>query len=248
MNAFNVRLMTAALLLAPAARAQTNGLDVNIRSGVDRAEQARRAKDPGYAQDASKRKRLYFLAHIRWENNGKNLEKPVDANAMAKQVNDVLQAQGFHPVKPGQIPDVVITVVYGRGVPPNPLLNPREPGRPYLSDSPINSVFPDQKQYVGREEKIQRVRNQEKLMIEVRAWEYPPPKDPKKMEKLVWLTTMYVDDPDHRDLNEISAKMLADGAPYFDHHLDRENEVLIRNPPPDGHVKVGSPEVVPEAK
>ena len=28
-------------------------------------------------------------------------------------------------------------------------------------------------------------------------------------QEMVWMTTMHVDDPEHRDLNEISTKMLA---------------------------------------
>ena len=245
-----VRRLILALLLASAVRAQNQGegLDVNIRSGIDRAEQAKREHDSAYAQDATQRKRLYFLAHIQEEKNGQNLKKPVDATALAQQLNQALAAQGFHAVKPGQVPDIVITVKYGRGVPPNPYTGFKEPGRPDLSDTGTNGFVAQHKKYVGLNEKFARVFNQEKLIIEVRAWEYPPPKDPKKREKLVWLTTMYVDYPDHRDLNEISAKMLAQGAPYFDHHIDRESEVQIRNLPPEGRVKVGAPEVVPEPK
>ncbi len=224
------------------------GLDVSVRSGIDRAEQAKREKDPAYAHDNSKRKRLYFLAHIQEEKNGRNLMHPVNANVLARQLNEVLASQGFHAVASGQTPDIVITVKYGRGVPPNVLSGFREPGRPVMSDSGTNGFIPNQKKFVGREERIQRVRNQEKLIIEVRAWEYPPPRDPKEKEKLMWLTTAYIDDPDHRDLNEISAQMLSQAAPYFDHHIDRESEIQIHNLPPEGHVKVGSPEVVPDSK
>jgi hypothetical protein len=62
------------------------------------------------------------------------------------------------------------------------------------------------------------------------------------------MTTIYVDDPDHRDLNVIAEKMLATGAPYFDRHIDREKEVVINTALPEGHVKVGAPEVVPPSK
>jgi len=232
-------------------------MDVNIRSGIDRAEQARREKDPAYAQDASKRKRLYFLAHIQEEKNGFKLMKPVDAMALARQLNEALAKQGFRAIKPGEVPDIIITVKYGVGNPPNPYTGYKEPGRPDLSDSGTNGLVVDHKTYVGLEEKRQRVSAQvgpdimmstPKLLMEVRAWEYPPPQDPKKREKLLWLTTMYVDDPDHRDLNQISEKMLAKAAPYFDHHLDRESDVHIRVPLPEGHVKVGTPEVVGSPK
>ncbi len=85
----------------------------------------------------------------------------------------------------------------------------------------------------------------EKLAIEVRAWKYPPPADPNQDEELLWATTMVVDDPDHRDLNLIAAKMIAAGAPLFDRHLNREDPVSTWENVPDGHVKVGAPEVVP---
>jgi hypothetical protein len=58
------------------------------------------------------------------------------------------------------------------------------------------------------------------------------------------MTTMHVDDPDHRDLNEIAPKLLASGAPFFDRPIDREQEVVISRPVREGQVKVGTPEVV----
>ncbi len=116
--------------------------------------------------------------------------------------------------------------------------------------------------FVGVEERRQRLfkrqgpmdtdRPEDKLFIQVRAWQYPPPADPKKMTKLLWITTMIVDDPDHRDLNLISEQMLAKGAFYFDRHINRDDDVVINTvsgfrgngPPPEGQVKVGPVEVV----
>jgi hypothetical protein len=80
----------------------------------------------------------------------------------------------------------------------------------------------------------------------VRAWEYDP--DLAKKQKMVWMTTMHVDDPEHRDLNEISTKMLAAGAHYFDRRIGVEKEVVVAAAVPEGHVKVGTPEVVAPAK
>lgn len=59
---------------------------------------------------------------------------------------------------------------------------------------------------------------------------------------------MYSDDADHRDLNEISATLLEKGAPYFDKPIEREGELKFWTPVPQGHVNVGTPEVVPEKK
>ena len=80
----------------------------------------------------------------------------------------------------------------------------------------------------------------------MKAWKYSP--DPKQKLKLLWMTTMEVDDPDHRDLNEIYQKLLAAGAPHFDHPIDREHEVVIDTAVPEGHVKVGRPEVIDDFK
>ncbi len=68
---------------------------------------------------------------------------------------------------------------------------------------------------------------------------------------------MFVDDPDHRDLNLISEQMLVKGAFYFDRPINRDDEVIINTvsgfrgngPHPDAHVEVGTPEVVhPDVK
>lgn len=58
------------------------------------------------------------------------------------------------------------------------------------------------------------------------------------------MTTMNIDDPDHIDLNAVAAKLLAAGAPYFDKPIAREHDVVINTALPEGHVNVGTPEVV----
>jgi hypothetical protein len=65
---------------------------------------------------------------------------------------------------------------------------------------------------------------------------------------MLWKTVMCVDDPDHRDLNAIAAKMLEAGAPFFDKVI-QDREATIFKPLPDGRVNVGTPEVVePKSK
>jgi len=241
--------LTLAGLLSVTVQAQndTDWMDLGVRSGVTREEKAKRDRDPVYAEEANHRQRLYFLAHISEEKNGQNLVKPVNAIAMAKELNRQLEKQGFHQVPPGQIPDIVITVRYGRGVLPNPYNGGMDLGSYGMSNSGRLNVWAIHDVFVGLEEKRQRA-GYEKLAIEVRAWKYPPPKDPRQKEELVWVTTMTADDPDHRDLDILYPQMLAMGAPYFDHHIDREKAVDRFTPPPTGHVKVGAPEVVPEPK
>ena len=91
----------------------------------------------------------------------------------------------------------------------------------------------------GFEPKLQKAKY-EKLYIRVSAWRYPT--DPKAKTKQLWNTTMVVDDPDYRDINALAAKMLEAGAPFFDHEVKEEADVY--KPLPEGHVKVGAPEIV----
>jgi hypothetical protein len=126
--------------------------------------------------------RLFFLAHVSEEKTGENLVRPVDAIALAKDVTQQLEAQGFHAVLPEK-PDIVITVKYGRGFLSNPYTS-TDTDKQYttLSDSGGMQVWTTHEKFVGLNERAARMKY-EKLIIQVRAWEYPPPKDPKKKEK-----------------------------------------------------------------
>jgi hypothetical protein len=244
-----LRLLAATLLGALAARGQDGAFEVNVRSGVDLQEQARRVHDPAYAQTISQRGRRFFLARVSEEKNGLDLVKPVDAHALAKEVSRQLEAQGFHAVQGTEKPDIVITVKYGRGTLPNPYAASYEigPGARLSNSGNATAVWgPLYDHFVGIEEKRQGAAY-EKLAIEVRAWKYPPPADPKETEELLWATTMCVDDPDHRDLNLVAAEMIAAGAAYFDRPIKQEDAISTWTHLPDGHVKVGTPEVVPPA-
>ena len=92
----------------------------------------------------------------------------------------------------------------------------------------------------GYQAKLQKA-SYEKLFIRVTAWSFPG--NPKAQAKMLWKTIMVVDDPDHRDLNAVAAKMLEAGAPFFDREI-KDPEVDIYKPLPEGHVNVGTPAVV----
>ena len=237
-------IVVGVALTALSARAQDEGdtMAVTVRSGIDSAEKTKREQDPAYAMDLN-RARLFFLAHVQEEKGFRPLVKPVDAKALAAEVTRQLEAEGFHAVGPNQKPQIVVTVKYGRGFLPNPYTDSdNDKQRTNLSNSDSLDVWPMHDSYVGLEEKRQRARH-EKLIIQVRAWKYPPPADPKKKEELLWMTTVFVSDPNHTDLNEFSHKMLTVAAPYFDHHIAREHEVVTVLPRHE-HVNVGPPEVV----
>jgi hypothetical protein len=106
----------------------------------------------------------------------------------------------------------------------------------------------------GYEAKLQKAAF-EKLFIRITAWEYPAPLAPgqkKSKPKMLWKTVIVVDDPDHRDLNQVAQAMLEAAGPWFD-KLHRGPEVEVRKPLPTGKVTVGPTEVrepfkVPEHK
>ena len=95
----------------------------------------------------------------------------------------------------------------------------------------------------GFEAKLQKAAT-EKLFIRVTAWTYPSKSQAKP--KMLWKTIMVVDDPDHRDLNDVAQKMLEAGAPFFDKQI-RDREAIVLKPLRDGKVNVGTPEVVAPA-
>ena len=240
----------------PIIRAQENSgpLHIGVRSGIDNAEKARRDKDPAYAAEDRQRLRRYFLASIKEMRTGGKLVKPADVKAIAGELGKVLQARGFRAVGPGEKPEIVLMVWYGRSLLLNPYLDPDklaagdfrrgQRGPPNLSNSIPNTNVLTHDTLVGLEAKVQAM-NYEKLAIQESAIKYPPPSDPKKKPELLWETIMYADDPDHRDFDTILPALLANGAPYFDRHIDREGELKIDTSVPAGHVIVGTPEVVP---
>jgi len=221
-------------------------MDIGVRSGIDRGEKKKRDRNRLYADDISQHATVFLLASVSPHPSIGGLIKQVDANAIAEELIRVLEANGFRAVLPDQSPQIVITVDYGRGWLPNPYSDDSE-GKDFnnLTNSDVLSPPWHMKEIffsLGQEMKRQQA-DQEKLIIQVKAWRYTP--DPKQKPQLVWMTTMHVDDPEHRDLNEIYKTLLAAGAPHFDQPIDREREVIVKGAP-EGRVKVGTPEVVPE--
>lgn len=242
-----IPLLAAVLLAAPPARAQADHgmMDIGVRSGIDVDEFNKRKRDVSYGQDVAQHLNIYFLATVTPHPSVGPLVREVDAIPIAKELDRQLQAHGFHPVQPNQVPQIVIVAEYGRGWLPNPYSD-ESTGADYNNLTNSDRVMPPWhlKEIffsIGDEMKRQRA-DEEKLIIQVRAWQYTP--DKKVKYKLLWMTSMHVDDPDHRDLNEIYKKLLAAGAPHFDQPIDHDHEVVIDSRAPEGHVKVGTPTVV----
>ena len=98
----------------------------------------------------------------------------------------------------------------------------------------------------GLEDKAHRAA-QEKFILIVVAWKYPPPANVKENPKPIWRSTMAVDRPDLRDLNAVVPKMHKAALPFFDREI-AEPELSISQPLPEGHVRVGELRVMYEPK
>ena len=246
-SAFFVAGLT--LFFSPLRAQQNTGeLDVGVRTTIEPA--AKFEKKPK-GQVTPPRPRLYAILQVQQRVGPEKLVRPVDAEMIAREVAQQLDQQGFHRVQPKQKPEIVITAEYGRGMLPNPYLG----GDQVLDDAGtgLPSVTPSgfgfnqlmAQKTNGYEGKLQKA-SYEKLYIEVKAWKYPV--SPSEKPRVMWTALMNVDDPDHRDLNAIFKEMLAAGAPYFDRE-NKEPEVDVYKPLPEGNVNVGTPtEVVETAK
>lgn len=235
-------LIVAAFTSAVAASvsAEELPLDIQVRSEIDRPFKGwgkEDVKHHGY---------VYMLASITEARSEQPLVMPVDEKILAKHLHAQLRKRGYREYSAAEPPEIILTILYGRGYLKNP----------YLADSMYNEMFDPpvstilganpkqimrQREY-GYEEKLQAA-NFEKLFIQVNAWANPsdlpePKPGKKKKNKLLWKTTMITDDPMHRDLNQFISKLLTAGSGFFDHEMD-DDEVFIRDDLPEGYVEYG---------
>jgi len=183
------------------------------------------------------------------------LVKPISPQAIADEVSRQFEAHGFHRVAAGGKPDIVITVRYGHGMLPNPYYTEGgdiddvtlDPGYWINPHSPptIAITSPNMARRLSEPGARDRATKAmyERLFITVRAWKYP--KRPDEKPKALWIASMSVDDPDHRDLNAFYKAMLAVGAPYFDREMT-DVEVSVFKPLRNGHVEIGETTVIEE--
>lgn len=230
---------------ATVARAQVNELDVDVRTAVvDKPLDKPFGKASGPANGTHGK--VYAIVAVQLIPAQEKTVKPVDANVLKDEVRHELDAHGFRQVVKGQKPDILLLVQYGRAWLHNPYYDganaeqTQVDAMPQQNLSMANIKAFTRLQEQGIEAKSQKAQY-EKLCIKVIAWEYTT--DPKAHAKQLWNTIMIVDDPDHRDLNAIAAKMLEAGAPFFDTEIKDEEATVIK-PLPEGRVNVGTPEVV----
>jgi hypothetical protein len=235
--------------VAHLARAQVNEVQFGVRSEVKD-----KSFDVSMMKEADRHGKTYGILAVQLISSDLKLVKPVDARGLMGLVCHELDSHGFTQVAKGGKPDILITVQYGRAWLRNPYYGDTQvtyiPGGPDGgAGATRNLTMADAKTFArlkepGIEAKAQ-VAELEKLCIKLTAWEYLT--DPKAKSHQVWNTTMIVDDPDHRDLNAIAAEMLATGSPYFGKQI-KEEQLDINKPLPNGHVNVGTPEVVDRPK
>ena len=232
-------------------------MDIGIRSEV--LDQPAKLTGKSNLQQAAEHGKIFGILAIQPLASEEKLIKPVDANAIMQLLIQELDTHGFQQFEKGKRPEILLSVLYGRGRLVNPYMKDSGPETPgggsavggLDADVPTTSItgMPTQlfkemgTGFVAKAQKAQF----EKLFIRVTAWNYPA--DPKVKPKQLWHTTITVDDPDHRDLNGVAAEMLRQGSQYFGKQID-EPEIDIYAPLPEGHVNVGAPEVVepPPAK
>lgn len=221
-------------------------VDIGVRTKViDKELQWAHKTD---APDSGGHGRTYAILAVDEIKSEQRLVKPVDQNALLQHLYVELEKNGFHKYVKGTKPDILLTLSYGRGDLKNPYLEGLTSGELQPGDVPVATITGAfSKQLVdektpGFEANLQKA-SFEKLFLRITAWEFP--KDPKAKAKMLWKTVVVADDPDHRDLNAIAAQMLEAAAPLFDKDLkDDKREINFIKPLQDGHVTVGTPEVV----
>ncbi len=232
------------LLGAGTGRAVESGettppLEIGVRSSVDERWEGVRKRG------AITHGKVYLIASLKESPAARKLLRPVDEAGLLGQLRRELNSQGFREVRATETPDVVLTLLYGRGHVRNPYMA-NIAGDEFsgsIAPTPMESALAtavdprlyDKRQFGYYEQKLLAAQK-EKLFIRVTAWKYPT--DPKESPAQLWKTTMVVDDPDLRDLNELYPKMLAAGVRYFDRPMKQEEETVSTSIP-EGLVTLG---------
>jgi len=234
------------LLLSSAARANPpSDLDIGVRADIDEPVKID-TKSGELPPNAAASGKIFALTPPQLAPSVVKLVKPVDQDALLAQLFQVLQRNDFRPAQPGEKPEIVITLHYGRGFLRNPYFGFGYGMQDALSSGvPTVTIFMptgDNIHGMGTGVEAKRQKSEyEKLFLLVSAWDYTKAKDGKP--RRLWKTLIYVDDPDHRDLGGVFKQMLAAGGPYFGQKIKKE-EVEISTALPEGHVKLGPTTVV----
>lgn len=239
-----------AAVLFPAAHvhAEVNELRVSIRSDVEHKGMKKPTEEE--LQQAKAHQSVYVIAQVKEIKMPDKLVRPVNEAALVSELRKTLRQRGYQEaVVGGPAPEIVLLAYYGRGLLPNVYLaDSAQTGAMDNQDS-VDTFVPSWTQLMnqrtpGYEEKIQRA-NFEKLLIIIAAVKYPS-KQGERPQRL-WKTIMSVDDPDHRDLNNVLGEMLAAGGGYFG-RPNEGPEADVWKPLPEGKVILGETKVIEDTK
>lgn len=187
--------------------------------------------------------KIYAIISVNETPSAAKLMAPVSEGRLVQQLREALAGRGFTEIVAGQKPEILLTVLYGRGFLKNPFLKGAVVDE-LTGDIPIATITdPGQivrQRQAGYEAKLQGAQL-EKLFIRVSAWKYPESPDEKPTS--IWTTTMVVGSPESRDLNQFAGAMLAAGVEFFDRAI-KEEEVRIRSAAPKGRVTLGQLKVL----
>ncbi|MEO7598500.1 MAG: hypothetical protein ABIV50_06180, partial [Opitutus sp.] len=162
------------------------------------------------------------------------------------KIEEELGRNGFKQSGDNVTPDILLTVLYGRGY----LKNPYADNNTDAISSGVKSVTlttPEQVAMhlqLGYEEKLQHG-EAEKLFLAVRAWQYPKQRGEKP--KALWQCSMLLDNPEANDLNDVAAAMLQSGVRHFDKDLDRGG-IIVTSDRPAGRVILAPLKVLEDEK
>ena len=239
--AFASALCCVAAAVPAATRPTDEGvpLNIDVRSTVD-------AKWEGFRKLATvAHGKLYLLAAVTEVPSAEKMIKPVDKGALAVHLRQEMSRHGFREITADQIPEVVLTVTYGRGYLRNPyladaMLDDATTGVPTATiTSPKQGMRMREFDAEGKLQKAQF----EKLYVAVTAWQYPAKPGDKPSQ--LWRTVMVTDNPDGRDLNLALPALFAAGVGWFDRDI-KEGEVTVKSTMPTGTVKLGPLNVIEE--
>ncbi|MCF7688938.1 MAG: hypothetical protein K9M98_14040 [Cephaloticoccus sp.] len=251
MKTARLAVICLALAAVPGVQATVSDenlpLNIGVRSSVDRPFQGLR-KAP-----LKEHGKVYLIASIAEGRYEEQLVMPLKEDILLAHLQAVLAKRGFRPATPDHPPEIILTILYGRGLLKNPYLNDvminDSTNPPRVSIQGVNVKQLMKQKEFGFEEKLQSS-NFEKLYIHIVAWanpdDLPPTKSGRnKKPKELWKTTIVTDDPANRDLNQFVEKMLAAGANYFDREIEDE-EAIITTDLPEGYVKFGETRIMPD--
>ena len=236
-------LLFSILAITLPARAENSQLRIAVRSEVERPFKGW-SKAPLVEHG-----KVYYILSIKEVPPVKGLTqiplvKPVDETQLRKTLMDELAKHDFREIASTETPEIILTVLYGRGYVENPYMdNAISNGDGVVTVAGIgsNGSVADSRSNIYQE-KLQ-IANHEKLFIRITAWSYPDQILKKQKSKLLWKTTVLIDDPADRDLNQFINKMLAAASSFFDQPM-KDKEQIVRDELPEGYVHWGEATVL----